>query len=703
MSVSSVGSKSAVSVQMLVNMSTQLDDLRRQLGTGKRANSYAGIGIDRGLTVGLRNQLNAISSFDTSITTVSTRLKITQTTLTQFDTSARTVKTAAVSSPYVISQGGQTTDQRTALNQLDQLLALLNTRVGDQYIYSGKAADKPAVESLDHIMNGYDGRAGLKTVTAERNKADLGADNLGRLVIPAAATAPARIVSTAATLSPDAPAIVSATNDISALASAGGTLQINGTNIAIAAGATATDIVDAVNNAAVGVTASLNSGHQLVLTSANPTTAVDVGAGTSAGLLTEIGLSVGVTNPTNLVTQGAVSNGQTLTLTVGANPPLSITFGTGAGQVATFAALSTALGGLAGGTASLDPVHGNISVVALNTTDTITVGGTANAAAFGILSPVAAPSAGTRVALSEDVAGSPFGLKLSSVTSSLTGVSVSGPSGTPPRITADVTGTPAAGDAITFTFKLPDGSSETTTLTATTASPAGTGQFTIGATPAATAANLQAALTSSVTNLAKTSLAAASATVSADNFFMGDPPQRVAGASPYTATGFVGATAADTVFWYIGEDDGSPARTTATSRIDPSIVVSYGMRANEHALASSISGIAAFAAMTFSDTDTTGKARYQALSLRVATNLAGSPGQQTVADIEAEVAGAQSTMVTATDRHKQTSGTLQDLLQTIEVAPIEEVSAKILTLQTRLQASLQTTALLAKTSLVNFL
>ena len=79
------------------------------------------------------------------------------------------------------------------------------------------------------------------------------------------------------------------------------------------------------------------------------------------------------------------------------------------------------------------------------------------------------------------------------------------------------------------------------------------------------------------------------------------------------------------------------------------------------------------------------------------------PGIQKVEDIEAELAGAQVTLSAATDRHKQTRNTLSDMLQQIEGVSNEDVAAKIMALQTTLQASLQTTALLYQTSLVNYI
>ena len=49
---------------------------------------------------------------------------------------------------------------------------------------------------------------------------------------------------------------------------------------------------------------------------------------------------------------------------------------------------------------------------------------------------------------------------------------------------------------------MPDGTTQSIKLTATTTSPPPTGSFTIGATPAATAANLQTAVTTSITTVA---------------------------------------------------------------------------------------------------------------------------------------------------------------------------------------------------------
>jgi hypothetical protein len=126
----------------------------------------------------------------------------------------------------------------------------------------------------------------------------------------------------------------------------------------------------------------------------------------------------------------------------------------------------------------------------------------------------------TSVQVAEDAAGSPFGLKLDSVSSSLNGATVTGPGGSPAGVSIDLTtATPNPGDQVTFTFDLPDGTTDSVKLTATSDSPAPDGSFTIGATPDETATNLKAALNTAIGTVANTSLVAASAVAAGDNFF----------------------------------------------------------------------------------------------------------------------------------------------------------------------------------------
>jgi flagellar hook-associated protein 3 FlgL len=187
MNVTGVGVTSSLVVQSLGDMRSTLADLQRQLGTGKKSTTYAGLGIDRGLAVGLRAKLAAITGYSNSISQVGVRTSVQQTTLSQIASLSSAVKSATFSQKFDLDGSGQTSTQRSAMAQLDHILAALNTPAGDRYLFSGRAGDKPATDSLDHIINGDGARAGLKQIIAERNQADLGSAGLGRLQIPAAA------------------------------------------------------------------------------------------------------------------------------------------------------------------------------------------------------------------------------------------------------------------------------------------------------------------------------------------------------------------------------------------------------------------------------------------------------------------------------------------------------------------------------------
>ena len=126
----------------------------------------------------------------------------------------------------------------------------------------------------------------------------------------------------------------------------------------------------------------------------------------------------------------------------------------------------------------------------------------------------------TSVQVAEDVAGSPFGLKLNAISSSLTGSTVTGPAGSPAAVSVDLGATnPNNGDTVSFEFNLPDGTTESIQLTASSATPPPAGSFAIGATSTATAANLNAALNTAIGTLANTSLVAASAIEAGNDFF----------------------------------------------------------------------------------------------------------------------------------------------------------------------------------------
>jgi flavorubredoxin len=127
------------------------------------------------------------------------------------------------------------------------------------------------------------------------------------------------------------------------------------------------------------------------------------------------------------------------------------------------------------------------------------------------------------------------------------------------------------------------------------------------------------------------------------------------------------------------------------------------MRANEQAISTLVANVAVLAATTYSASDPNAEASYQAFSQSVTANLAGASGTQSINDIEADLANAQTTVSNATTLNTQTQTTLQDMLQNIDGVNQDQVGEQILTLQNDLSASMSVSARLAQLSLVNYL
>ena len=219
----------------------------------------------------------------------------------------------------------------------------------------------------------------------------------------------AKINGTGATLLADAPATgtgttggLAAGNLLSAFGfNIGDQISVgdgtNTTTFTVGAGSTIGNMTAALSAGPATVSVSIVGGNLQVQSNSGTDIDTDTISSTNAAALTSIGFAPANTTftPTNLITQSAVSNGQTLTVTIGANPAQTIHFGTG--QIETLTQLNTALKALAGVSIANTGVNnnGDITITAANTTDTIQVGGTFTPATFGITNTEALPSNGT--------------------------------------------------------------------------------------------------------------------------------------------------------------------------------------------------------------------------------------------------------------------------------------------------------------------
>ena len=481
----------------------QIFDLQRQLATGKKAATYAALGIDRTQLLSFRGELSQVSGYQSTISFVNIRLSVIQLSLARVEEIAATTRSDAFSADFEPHANDQTDFQAIASGRFAEIVDLLNQEVAGRHLFGGRETDARPVVSADDILNGSVGKAGFKQVADERRQADVGSNGLGRLDIP-----------------------------------------------------------------------------------------VPVGAD---------------------------------------------------------------------------------------------------------------------VSLTEDAIASPFGFKLNAVTSTLTGTNVTGPAGAPTDLTVSFTATPPNdGDTITVTLDLPDGTQTEVTLTAragplTDPQP---GEFEIGVDENATAANFQAELVNVVQTAAQTDLRAASLIVASDNFFDFDgttPPQRVDGPPFDSATALKDGLTTDTVFWYDGELATDPPRQSATAKIDDGNVVGYGVRANEDSFRTVLKNLAVLATDTYPSSDTNGKERYQQLKNRAGQDLAFPAGTQSVKNVIAEFNVIQVRFAAADTRHEANENMIRGFVDELENADIFEVSAQILAMQGRLEASLAVTASLSQISLVNFL
>lgn len=182
MSINGVGSRTSYIGSGILNLRSQLDTLTQQLSSGKIADTYAGLGSGRSLSIALRSQIATVASYADTATNLNTRIGVANLSLERLVKIGSDVKGAAVSAGGNFDNSGQTPAQRTASLGFFDSVDMLNARSGDRYLFSGRATDTAPVAPADQIMNGNGANiAGLKQIIAERKTADLGVNENGRV------------------------------------------------------------------------------------------------------------------------------------------------------------------------------------------------------------------------------------------------------------------------------------------------------------------------------------------------------------------------------------------------------------------------------------------------------------------------------------------------------------------------------------------
>ncbi|KMO36189.1 flagellin [Methylobacterium aquaticum] len=584
-----------LNTQRLVAMKASLGTLSAQIGSGRTADTYGGLGGGRTQSLAAHAQISALDSYIAAAGTGSTRVALASASVQQIATLGSSTWDSLVSARTGTGTAARSTLQQNAAGQLGGALDALNQSTGGQYIMGGRVTDRAPVESAARILDGDPaaGLDGVRTVIAERQSADLG-------------------IGTPKT----------------------GRLDLSGTGASVS----------------LSESPSSDVRTQFGFTIANAVSA------NPAGL--SVALQPGSPSTATLSFASQPKDGDIVRVSV-RNPD-------GSQDVVDLTARAPGRGGDGTFTIGADPVASAQSLTAALAGRTVT----------GVQS------------------ASPPG-----ATATLSG-------GSPASATLTVGAGLKAGDSVQVTVGLRDGTSKTLTLKAA-ADTKNAGTFAIGASPADTAANLRTALATALDATARTDLAASSATRAASDFFAGSSspglsPRRVATDAAGNATGYLADPSGRTLIWYKGDDTSADPRQTATVPVSRDQSVAIGVQANEEPLRATLSGLAVLATTPFDDTDTDGS-RFDAYSGRLQSLFKPGDGQPSVQGIASELSLASAQIDTQKSQNTATKAVLQTTVDGVESVTTEEAAAKLMTLQTQLQASYQATSMLSKLSLTSYL
>ena len=149
MSINSVGFGGTLFGQAVQNLNNQLTNLSTQLATGEKSTTYSGMGTAEGFAIAARSQLSQISAFSDTINNVNTTINAANTALQSLTRISGQVQSDAATTPQNLNSTGQTIAQQNAQTELSSIVGILNTQVGNNFIFSGSAINTPSVASAE--------------------------------------------------------------------------------------------------------------------------------------------------------------------------------------------------------------------------------------------------------------------------------------------------------------------------------------------------------------------------------------------------------------------------------------------------------------------------------------------------------------------------------------------------------------------------
>ncbi len=123
---------------------SQLSVATQQAATGKVSNTYAGLGAAARVSLDLRPQIAHQTTWSANIDAVSARLSVTQSALTAINQVAADFY-AKMPSLNGLMAGAGAAVAAQARTALEQVAGLLNSKVGDTYVFAGQDTANPPV------------------------------------------------------------------------------------------------------------------------------------------------------------------------------------------------------------------------------------------------------------------------------------------------------------------------------------------------------------------------------------------------------------------------------------------------------------------------------------------------------------------------------------------------------------------------------
>lgn len=153
-SVSTIGQSTFLN-QQLLSVESQLNDLSNQVSSGKKSDTFSGISSVSQLSLQLNSSLTVTNGYLTNISNATTLVAPVQNVLQQITDIANQLRNNALtasSDALPVTQGNGAL-QAQAQDALNQISSLLNTKVGNQYLFGGRATSAPPMPNFGSASN----------------------------------------------------------------------------------------------------------------------------------------------------------------------------------------------------------------------------------------------------------------------------------------------------------------------------------------------------------------------------------------------------------------------------------------------------------------------------------------------------------------------------------------------------------------------